>query len=380
MNGAAGDRPSEPPKSGKSEGDNPALRILVEGAPKPESKKPLAKQSQAQFDDLQHWRSGIAEVRATARWMIAALGAAATVIFGAGPLVARGEIPSQDFAVVVFWVVCAALVGAIAVSYIIAKISAVILPARSSLSQLPSPILKEIQKNPSLYLPAGCASVAEFRKWRQETSLAHRSNIQTLAVLSGDLKTAKEELKSEQDQAKKDALAKRISEVQDEINGRSAARATLAQNLDVAERAKARLILRAEYFAARDLYSGSSTSVGIAAVFAAVAAVVYTVAWSYQAADPVPSVNDHRVGTIARMDTEAGLAFWQAVGFNDCLEGDTTTVIVRSGVGTSVDPYLVSTAGVDDCPLASFSVIADVAVVTIAEARIDVRYMPLPAE
>jgi hypothetical protein len=87
------------------------------------------------------------------------------------------------------------------------------------------------------------------------------------------------------------------------------------------------------------------------------------------------------MGELIQTDTDAGRQLWGQLGLAGCQADPQTAriaVIVTAGEGTVADPYTVSTLPAPTCPAQTFTVIDEVAQVTVP-AKTTITYTPAPS-
>ncbi|MER5883296.1 hypothetical protein ABT160_05670 [Streptomyces sp. NPDC001941] len=131
------------------------------------------------FDALPSPLDAVPELRAAARWMIAAFGAVGAALIGAGPLVAVGKVHGLGEALVAGAALFVSLTG---VSLAIWQVSRVLEPPLTTVASLADPAVRELRElvdaSPADFLGSAATSVEDL--------LSHRAVAANTARLLAD--------------------------------------------------------------------------------------------------------------------------------------------------------------------------------------------------
>jgi len=352
------------------------------------------------------WRSASAQVRTAAQWMMTTLGAVAGVVFGSGPISAGGKLAGPNLELRVAAIVAAAAVGAVAVAYLIFRISRVLLPHEVRLSELSDELKAKIANNHKGYLPSAATTLDEFRVQLRDWRSAVRSNAAAIRRLESDLERLEEkileahtklggvdgrvdrlegsikaigdpearaiqqrrldatETEKTAQVAKIDRMKRNRDELERNLAIRSIGHAGIEENVAVYEDARLELLAESGYAEVADVLDADRFQLATAVVLAAVAGVAYLMLWSHEPKKPTSQAQPLQLAVVHR--TLVGDATWAAAGLAECDPGGTgeVSVIVDSGNGTRESPYVVRTLGTPAaCRVVSFTVPAELTLV-----------------
>ena len=367
--------------------DKPGAVEKQADAKKPEKAipgTPLAgRQARTAYDDdvdVARWKSGTDGVRATATWAIKTIGAIAAVVFGAGPLITRGELSGAYLPQRIILIVVFAAVGASGLIAVIVFAAQVLVPRRVSLRSLPLSLLGDIAEDPSSYLPHTARDMDSFRKQRKAWLRAAAENdadIKRLGYESEEIEReivdCKERIAAtaeadHEDRTKLRAeLAKREGQLHDNHRELNTYRSApyIRANADVYERTKEVLLAQAEYETTRSVFAENTWKLpvgktripraAVAALVGLIGAVGYVAVWSYKPTEPKAASAPGPSGRLAKLGkvaTPTGQALWDAAGLSECVDSGVTTidVLVRSGSGVVASPYVVEPLPTPLCP------------------------------
>lgn len=310
-----------------------------------------------------------AQVRSTARWLIAALAAVGAVVFGAGPVLKSPALDWQTHYTQLLVAGAAGLLGLSAVLFLIWTIATVFLPQESSLGNLPTELIEELDADPARF-PAGIGltSVQQFRTALVEMRLA----VASIAAQVG-VKNAEAEISaSAADKREAAAMAA----------GLEASKASL----QVLEDFRAELIERGEFLRTKKRWEDLRNPLAIAAACAVVGFIVFPLALSApaekedEADDAGSGAASPVVTSMIRVPGTAGDALWEALSLDGCERDGVVPVLLQGGKGTQAEPYAVQTIATETCRATSFTVVSAVAIVDVTEPpEMTITYSPAPA-
>jgi hypothetical protein len=269
------------------------------------------------------------------------------------------------------WVVGA--IGVLGLGWLLFQAVQVLRPTVPELGNLPATYKEMVDKTPELYLPQGCDSVDTFR-----TRLsALRANANQSAA---GLKQAQDALTAAK--AATPQVPVDIHEAEAKVAAASRTHESIAAGLLVFEGVRKDLLDRAGYWSASNELSFSTPAMVFAACLAAVGGIGYQLLLANPDADDEPATaTPPSMGELIQTDTDAGRQLWGQLGLAACQADPQTAriaVIVTAGEGTVADPYTVSTLPAPTCPAQTFTVIDEVAQVTVP-AKTTITYTPAPS-
>ncbi|MCU1346388.1 MAG: hypothetical protein JWL70_2654 [Acidimicrobiia bacterium] len=319
----------------------------------------------AEFDATR-WTLASAEVRKTAKWVITTAGAAAAVVFGAGPIVTKGELTGQYVPQRVAIILLADTIGVIGIVVLIAKTAKVLLPYETSLNNLPTSLAQKIREHPDSYLPDRLPTIESFRS---ELMIRRRQKREIDALLAGKEESVRalEAIANPNAQQQAHCQAAR-----DELAALTEGVWIVTDNLAVYENCRSTILGEAGYTTVRDLFTGSGTALMAAGLAAALGATVYLLAVSYKPTEPSasakPAAPAPRLGLLTKRADGISDSLWAAARLGACETPAGTAgpasvpVLVEAGKGSPEDPYVVQTLSLQPaCQSSRFNVIDQVA-------------------
>lgn len=292
-------------------------------------------------DRATRWVTATKDSRDAIKWLATAIGASAAVAFGAGPVLAS---TSLDTAAWPAWrtalYIISALVGAVGVAYIVWTLLKALVPRPVTLDELPATTVAELDGSPEVYYPG---DIDDFQEFVQRFA-AYRD-----AAIGFRYDAALEPPGPDRDELT--ALAIQAEE-----------------NLRTLRRAENVILEKAGFDMTRGAILDLRWPVlaGVCVTILGVAVFQLTISGSPAApegtAEPVQAV-------IVRVATDESRLLWDTLDLEDCeLSEGRVAVMIASGVGTSSDPYDVTTISVrDECPSISFTVSPEAALVIVPE-------------
>jgi hypothetical protein len=300
---------------------------------------------------LSRWTVGAAGTRNAAKWMIASLAAAATLIFGAGPIVNRPELSWADNAGQLAIALGVGALGLVCLILLIGQIASVLTPVKVSLETIPDEMLRDLNAAATVRLPSGSASYVDFLdKYHSYKVLVARLSSQVASV-DGGVPHARVRLEQ---------LATLLNAAQ--------------RNLDVYTRAADSYLNQADFYGVSNLFSPRRRWIAIGlAVVAAVGALGFQLALASHPKDA------KKAPELAYLIAPTGPnALWDSLDLGACTVGKKVPVLVSAGNGSGDAPYAVTVLAANDlCVPKSFDLRTDVlALEKLPAATVTVHYEP----
>lgn len=339
------------------------------------AKRPDTDSTDPMAGRVKQWVDASAGVQRTAKWVITAFAAVGAVMFAKG-FVTTPKLSWSEHAGQLIGAWALGFVGILGIGWLIYLVSRLLLPTVYTLNSLPKPFVELVEKAPRDYLPSGSQSIQEFHDWILTYSKG-------LDQAKGRLSTAQAELLAAR--AARPRAAARISAAETEVMEARETATLLQRNVNLYLQSRHELLDRAAYWSRATAYSLNLPLVCVAAAVAALGGIGYQLALSApdqeakaSSASPGPSLP--AVGQLIRSDTDAGRELWGQLHLDLCqVVGDAVVpVVVESGSGTSDDPYHVTTVGTGSCTPQSFTVVNEVARVSLPPTPAAITYTEAP--
>lgn len=320
--------------------------VMADPPAKPPDEEPEPESdANGQDAETSRWVTATSQARDTAKWTATALASVGGVIFGAGPIIADVEQDVSDWSVLrIFLVLASAMVGVYGLLKLVGALVRVQLPIEISLARLPPSLERRIEDDPENFLPAGCTSVAQFRRRLRSY---RRASVQ----LSNDALTAEGAEKAEIE----------------------AAAAAMKHNADTYERVRRELLAETAYLETVKAVDGLSRPAAKGALLAVFGAVSYLLLVSGPAdEDGSAKAGDANTPSIALLrTTDPAGEFWTLLELQACeIEDGEVPVLLSGGDGTSDNPWQLQSIGSPDgCPSIVFSATTDVAQIVQLKPR-----------
>ena len=334
------------------------------------------------------WKESTESVRTTVKWLVTALAAVGAVMFAKG-FVTTPKLSWEDNRgqLGLAWVVGS--VGVLAVGWLLYQAVQVLRPSAPELGNLPGGYKNLVNSQPQFYLPGDCPDFDTFLKKLNAVRRHARSAAGQFDQANSALEVSKSALAAAKvaldaagaakppDQAAIAAAQAELKATQDAVKGpqkkfdqtQLADKAARAAQV-VYEDSRKTLLDRAGFWMAANELTLSAWPMVLAATLAAVGGIGYQLllatpdADEDEAAKPTPPA----IGTLMQTDTDASRLLWDQLDLTGCsADADAAgiPVVVSSGKGTTADPYTVSTLTTPTCTAQTFTVIDDVAKVTV---------------
>jgi hypothetical protein len=320
------------------------------------------------------WVVASTQVRDTARWVVTTAAGAAAVIFGGAPLIGKADLTGEYVPARVALILLSATVGVLGFAGIIGVTARVLLPYETTLAHLPPALKLQIRRDPGSYLPGDLQSVHAFRKDLQWWSTQARQLAADVTNLEARLATAKAL------PAKDPTKPRQVAALEADMPAHRQAADIAAGNVAIFERARDDILGQASFTTVRDLWAGSGEWLMFCGVLAVIGAASYVMLIGFEPEEDEPDPPPERpvLALLTRNADGASDALWTAADLASCEvpgEEPVVPVLLEDGTGTPEAPYVVQTLGVvDGCPIARFSVIGDVATVTIPDDEVTITY------
>lgn len=359
------------------------------------------------------WKEAAADLRTTVKWMVTAFAVVGGVMFAKGFVTTPNLSWSDDWPQLI-GALLAGAVGLLAIGWLISLAVDAIRPTLFELATMPQAFKDEFDKQPEFFYPDDARTFDEFvTKYRAWTQLVDDQNTEVGraegAVAEAEAKaqphldsvaTAKVQLRDleeadQPDQGRIDAAREQLRQleeaaraVQEQLRGARSelkyaeiARGRAELALARYRAARTNLLDRAGYWAA----SGPTQFKKGRMVTAAFLAAFGGIGYQLLLAEPAESTDSTKpatpvIGELVRSEAPAGQELWRQLRLGDCQadpDSPRVSVVVASGKGTDVDPYVVSTLPTERCAASTFTVINDVARVNVPSTTV-IQYTPSP--
>lgn len=354
--------------------DGDSWQLSAELKPKPPAPAPVAADNP--LDPVPPaWQDAADNLRTTVKWMVTAFAAVGAVMFAKG-FVTTPKLSWADdrWQLLAAW--AAGGLALLALGTLIYEAVRLLRPALYELNDLPQKYIDEIDANPRFYLPSDARNLADYH-----TKL--RALRRHAAASARDLIVSEQALADARVAEPKDEAA--IAAAVDELKRATARNRAAQQALGVYATVRRNLLDRAGYWAPNKGLNNGAAIMAVAGVVAAFGGI------GYQLLLAAPDDGDGSaggpaappaIGELVRSDTAAGEELWRQLRLAECQADPASprlAVVVASGAGTDADPYVVSTLPSETCRAATFSVVDDVARVSVPE-RAPIAYEPAAAD
>lgn len=373
----------------------------------------------------ERWTKASDSVQTTAKWVITALAAVGAVMFAKGFV----SVPTLSFTedrgqLLLAWAL--GIMGVIGIGILIWATSQVLFPTILTLRTLPTEFKELVARDPEDFLPTGADTVDGLG----DRLLEHRKDLAfaEAAIHTADLglkdhaadaerakqevQVASEELDDAEQQnppvegkiaeartALQEAVARqreateRVEEAEKNLASMRRQLGIIKSNVDLYVSKRQEVLDRAQFWKTSTNYlHGSSRKMFVGAALAAIGGIGFQLALTTPPEDD--SSGDGSAGSagsseasfprtahLVQLESEASAALWDAAGLTSCQltteETPTVPVILLAGKGTASDPWSISTIPTDTCPLRTFPVLNDVALV-VEEPNPPITYTPAP--
>ncbi|MEU4194449.1 hypothetical protein AB0E69_21305 [Kribbella sp. NPDC026611] len=275
-----------------------------------------------------------AELRSTAKWVITALAAVATVVFGAGPVVSRPSLDFHDDALQLVIAGVLGVAGLIGIGMLIFGVSKVLLPVEVSLDNLPADLVEKIDSAPESVLPADAHSLREFR----DQLAAYRVAAVELPDKAEDADQRAADA-YDKDPAVHAAATQEARELRNAYDD-------VAANLALYESVRTDVIDRGAYTKLSQVFSGKQGVWIAGALMAGIGGLGFQLALTSSPSGSEPAAKAAAVNQVAMLSGSGARAtqFWTTYGLKACeTTGGQVPVLVTGGEGTADSPYVVQT-------------------------------------
>jgi hypothetical protein len=309
------------------------------------------------------WQDAAEGVRTTVKWMVTAFAAIGAVMFAKGFVTTpRLSWETHTGRLLLAWAL--GIVGLLGIGWLIAQTVSMLRPTLYELTNLPEDFLAVVNTEPRKYLPSGCTSFDDYLSRFDHLRRSADSWRDTVAQYQRALDGRKAATPKEGDA---------IDTAQRDLEAATDAYSKTLRGLAVYKSVRQQLIDRAEYrrqSSALDL--GTATMIA-AALLAAAGGIGYQLLLApdeSSAAKDAPAVVPATpvIGELIRTKSRAGTQLWRQLRLAHCQADKASAripVVVATGKGTLDDPYLVSTLPTRTCRAQTFSVINEVAAVSV---------------
>ncbi|WP_127474896.1 hypothetical protein [Microbacterium sulfonylureivorans] len=279
--------------------------------------------------------------RDTIKWLATAIGAAAAVAFGAGPVLASTTLDIAQWQPArVFIYIVSAVAGAAGVAYIIWTLLKALVPRPMSLDDVPADVIAQLDATAEVSYPGDINTYEEFLlrfAAYRNAAIGFRYD----AALSAST-------------AERAELITCAEQAED--------------NLKTLRRAEDVILEKAGFSVTRQAIYDIKWPVLAGVCFTVLAVAVFQLTISGPAEEAEPTASPTQA-VMVKIDTSESKTLWKALRLEACEMSDgRVPVLVDSGSGTTSDPYLVQTVTVlDGCPAMSFAVTSQAAIVVMPE-------------
>ncbi|AKU16916.1 hypothetical protein [Luteipulveratus mongoliensis] len=355
------------------------------------------------------WLDAAESVRATVKWLVAAFAAVGAVMFTKG-FVTTPALSWEDNTGQLLGAWLAGIVGVLGVGWLIHQAMGMIRPRVFELGDLPDEYIAKVDAEPRFHLPSGAGTFKEFKTTLRNlrtSEATHRVTVKEFesevieatsdrdavqarcaaaeATLNearrehpldpGKITAAEQTLTAEQTRLRK--TERKLDHIKDRLASERASHDSLVAQLAVYNRTRKNLLDRAGYWQASRGLDASGFKIFMAALVAAAGGIGYQLLLATPKdadASPAPAA---RVGELVRTNTPAGQELWKALNLAPC-QADSTAkiaVAISGGKGTQADPYVVSTLPTARCAARTFTVVNEVALVSVPTKTV-ITYEP----
>lgn len=354
----------------------PTIVVSIDGTPV-EPTKPDAGEKRESTES--RWVAASAEVRSTAKWVIATAGSVGAAVFAGGPFLSKGEISGDHLAGRVGLVLLSTAVGAFGIIYLIGKTAQVLMPYKVTLVNLPASLRQKIAADPDAYLPDHLTDIQVFRQRLAMFDLLSRS-------LPDQAADRKQRATQEADQNVKRQLEREAHQFETSA-------AIASRNSTIYKEVRTDLLDQAEYDEVNSRFVFGGKSMAAAGIAAMLAAVTYLMLWNVPSDDDAAADSAPRLGLLVKDSTPSNLVLWEQTRIAGCETTHTSSdgseteaqtvvpVVVKAGTGSPDDPYNVQTIGsvspqaATACPIVSFTVINEVALIKFPADTVRIEYV-----
>lgn len=322
------------------------------------------------------WATGSEGLRSTVKWMVAALAAIGGVLFAKGLVTVPTLSWKEDWIQLVAAAVCGTA-SLLAIGWLLLLAVDLVRPTVYALTRLPDGYEGEIANDVRGHLPSDCTNFEEYK-----------GKLDDVLTATAGLRANRDRKRTQLDIAKDrfPAKAPEVHQAQADLAVAERDYQFSKSRLAVYAKTRETILARAEYWSEATLFTRKRTGMVIAAVVAAAGGILYQLAL----ATPKDAEEDNGdglsaspavVGTLTRLDNEAGQQLWKALRLADCQTNPATAsvpVVISSGTGTPDDQYVVTTLASTKCVPQTFRVISDAATVVKNEALVTITYTPSP--
>jgi hypothetical protein len=324
------------------------------------------------------WREAAAGVRTTVKWMVTALAAVGAVLFAKGfittPTLSWSENTLQ---LVAAWIL--GVTGLFGIGWLIAQAVGQLRPTVYTLGTLPAEFIRLVESHPVDYLPAGITTLAEFRTRFEHTRRVVERNKATIDEAENALEDAR---------TRATVTPQAVRTAEEHLAAAAQAQRNNEHNFAIYGGVRQQLLARAEYLHLAMALPARTSRMILAAVIAAAGGIGYQLALA-----TAPDSKDDgggssgtparpAVGELVRSDTEAGRQVWRELGLGRCQTDPAApriAVVVASGKGSLADPHVVTTVPHRTCPAQTFTVIDEVALVSLPVPE-EITYTPAESQ
>lgn len=271
------------------------------------------------------WTTAAEGTRNTAKWLIGALAATATLIFGAGPIVTRPSLSWTENALQLSVAVVSGTVGLVALVLLIGVITKVLTPVKVTLSDIPASMRSEIDSAAEVRLPSGSTTYNQFLKeYRRYRRMSTR-----LTGLVSQLQQTSDAEPSEQN-------TRRLSQTKQHLEDAQA-------NSDLYRRHAESYIEQAEYYEVAGLFASNRKAALLLAVIAALGALAFQLSLA-ATTEPASEPVQPKLAYLVSSPEQTRL--WRDLALDSCAVGGKVPILLSSGTGADNDPYQITVVAV----------------------------------
>ncbi|MBO3087124.1 hypothetical protein [Cellulomonas dongxiuzhuiae] len=320
------------------------------------------------------------EAQSAVKWLLTALAATATLVFGAGPVLKPTGLSLEDDAGQLVVAGLFAVVGLLSVGAIIVSASRVFLTEAIDVHSLTSDVVTAVQASPDRFFPALLQpkTVAAFADALREKRKAYIREVTELR--EHELAVAK--ARAAGDPRAAEAENKLLDSVKVEVP-------SALNELELYENKRDLIVAFAEAEQKRTIWKKVRTTLYRAGPLAVIGGVGFQLVLSTPsdpgaAADPVPT-------TMTPLDNTGATVLWTQLGLASCelpeaptgregLAARTVPVVLLGGAGSAADPWRVQTVPTSPlCVARTFEVTRDVVtVVVVVPEEVSIEYTRAP--
>jgi chitodextrinase len=283
----------------------------------------------------------------------------------------------QENGAQLLWAGFLGVLGLAGIGYFLYKAVRILRPAVYDLHDLGTSLpkfLELVNKDPDKYFPKGIGNFEELKA-------AYGTARRTVVSATDSRDEADRALRKAKESSPPNA--ERIKNAEEELEWWEDMVVNTRRSFNAVNTVRMGLLNKAEYWNTSTALDRDGSLMVIAALVAAVGGIGYQLALAAPDKPLDAATTETRavvVGELIGNDSAPSRALWEELDLSRC-QADTSTsriaVVVASGKGSTVDPYVVSTIPTRTCPSRTFTVIDEVARLSLP-VKTEIFYTPAP--